>query len=84
MNTIHHKFDKTWTAVAVCRPYRYVAYVSHVSHVNPRLIWGHENRTPSSTCTITRDFIFRVNTYRSIDLNTRPFLHPHAPPPCEG
>ena len=52
MSTIQHNFDKSWTTVAACRPYRYVTYVSHVSHVShvtPRFIWGHENRTPSST-----------------------------------
>ena len=49
MNTVQHKFDKSWTTVAACRPYRYGTDVSHVSHVTHRFIWGHENKTPSST-----------------------------------
>ena len=34
MNTVQHKFDKSRTTVAACRPYYYISYV------NPRFIWN--------------------------------------------
>ena len=30
MNTVQYKFDKSWTTVAACRPYRYGKHISRV------------------------------------------------------